>query len=69
MAGPKGLPSAIVQKLDAAVKAALDDPDMQRVIKTYGVRTDYRDHQAYAEFARRNFEAEKSIVQSLGLND
>ena len=69
LAGPKGLPSAIVQKLDAAVKAALDDPDMQRVIKTYGVRTDYRDHQAYAEFARRNFEAEKSIVQSLGLND
>lgn len=69
LAGPKGLPSAIVQKLDTAVKAALDDPDMQRVIKTYGVRTDYRDHQAYAEFARRNFEAEKSIVQSLGLND
>jgi len=69
LAGPKGLPPAIVQKLDAAVKAALDDPDMQRVIKTYGVRTDYRDHQAYAEFARTNFEAEKSIVQSLGLND
>ncbi|GAB1382000.1 tripartite tricarboxylate transporter substrate binding protein [Burkholderiales bacterium] len=69
LAGPKGLPPAIVQKLDAAVKAALDDPDMQRVIKTYGVRTDYRDHQAYAEFARSNFDAEKSIVQSLGLND
>ena len=69
LAGPKGLPLPIVQKLDAAVKAALDDPEMQRVIKTYGIRTDYRDHQAYAEFARRNFEAEKSIVQSLNLND
>lgn len=69
LAGPRGLPQPIVQKLDAAVKAALDDPDMQRVIKTYGVRTDYRDHRAYAEFARTNFAAEKSIVQSLGLND
>lgn len=69
LAGPKGLPEPIVQKLDAAVKAALDDPDLQRVIKTYGIRTDYRDHQAYAEFARKNFAAEKAIVQSLGLND
>ncbi|MGE8320405.1 MAG: tripartite tricarboxylate transporter substrate binding protein [Comamonas sp.] len=69
LAGPKGLPQAIVEKLDAAVKASLDDPDMQRVIKTYGIRTDYRDHQAYSEFARKNFAAEKTIVQSLGLND
>lgn len=69
LAGPKGLPQAIVEKLDAAVKASLDDPEMQRVIKTYGIRTDYRDHQAYAEFARKNFATEKTIVQSLGLND
>lgn len=69
LAGPKDLPQPIVQKLDAAVKAALDDPEMQRVIKTYGIRTDYRDHQAYAEFARRNFAEEKTLVQTLGLND
>jgi len=69
LAGPRDLPLPIVQKLDAAVRAALDDPEMQRVIKTYGVRTDYRNHQAYTEFARKNFEAEKSIVQSLDLND
>ena len=35
---------------------------MQRVIKTYGIRTDYRDHQAYSEFARRNFEAVARFV-------
>ncbi|WP_027017084.1 tripartite tricarboxylate transporter substrate binding protein [Comamonas composti] len=69
LAGPKGLPQAIVQKLDAAVKAALEDPEMQRVIKNYGIRTDYRDHKAYSEFAVKNFAQEKAIVQSLGLND
>lgn len=69
LAGPKGLPPAIVQKLDAAVKASLDDPDMQRVIKTYGIRTDYRNAAAYTEFARKSFAEEKGIVQSLGLND
>ncbi|MFT3814853.1 MAG: tripartite tricarboxylate transporter substrate binding protein [Acidovorax sp.] len=69
LAGPKGLPPAIVQKLDAAVKASLDDPEMQRVIKTYGIRTDYRNAAAYTEFARKSFAEEKGIVQSLGLND
>ena len=69
LAGPKGLPPAIVQKLDTAIKAVLAEPEWQRTIETYGIRTDYRDHTAYAEFARKNFAAEKVIVESLGLND
>lgn len=69
LAGPKGLPPAIVQKLDAAIKAVLAEPDWQRTIETYGIRSDYRDHGAYTEFARKNFAAEKVIVESLGLND
>ena len=69
LAGPKGLPPAIVQKLDAAIKAVLAEPDWQRTIETYGIRSDYRNHGAYTEFARKNFAAEKVIVESLGLND
>ena len=69
LAGPKGLPAPIVEKLDAAIKAVLAEPDWQRMIDTYGIRSDYRDHRAYAEFARKNFAAEKVIVESLGLND
>ena len=69
IAGPKGLPQPIVQKLDTAVKAAMEDPDVQRVIQNYGIRTDYRDHKAYAEFARTTFASEKALVQSMGLND
>ena len=69
LAGPKGLPAPIVEKLDAAIKAVLAEPDWQRMIETYGIRSDYRDHTAYAAFARQNFAAEKVIVESLGLND
>ena len=69
LAGPKGLPAPIVEKLDTAIKAVLAEPEWQRTIETYGIRTDYRDHTAYAEFARKNFAAEKVIVESLGLND
>jgi tripartite-type tricarboxylate transporter receptor subunit TctC len=67
--GPKGLPQPIVEKLDAAVKAALQDPDFQRVVKNYGIRTDYRDAKTYTEFARTTFAGEKALVQSMGLND
>ena len=69
LAGPKGLPAHIVEKLDAAIKAVLAEPEWQRMIETHGIRSDYRDHQAYAEFARRNYASEKVLVESLGLND
>ena len=69
LAGPKGLPPAVVQKLDAAVKAVLAEPEWQRVMQNYGIRSDYRDARAYTEFARQNFAAEKAIVESIGLND
>ncbi len=69
IAGPKGLPEPIVAKLDAAVKAALDDPEVKKTMANYGVRSDYRDHKAYAEFARKAFAEEKDIVTGLGLNE
>mgnify|MGYP001321497533 CR=1 FL=1 len=69
IAGPKGLPESIMAKLDAAVKAALDDPEVKKTMANYGVRSDYRDHKAYAEFARKAFAEEKDIVTGLGLNE
>ena len=69
LAGPKGLPLPIVEKLDAAIKAVLADPEWQRMIETHGIRSDYRDHNAYADFARRHYAAEKVIVESLNLNE
>lgn len=67
IAGPKGLPMEVVQKLDSAVKAAMADPAFQQVVANYGIRTDYRDHQAYTAFAKKAFAQEKEIVQGIGL--
>ena len=69
LAGPKDLPDEVVQKLETAVKAALDEPEMQQAIETYGIRVDYRDSKGYTEFAHQNFAAEKDIVESLNLRD
>ena len=68
IAGPKGMPAEVVQKLDLAIKAAMDDPGFQQVVANYGIRTDYRDHKAYAEFAQQAFQQEKEIVQGIGLD-
>lgn len=69
IAGPKDLPKAIVDKIDAAVKTALQDPEVLRVIDNYGVRTDYRNAATYSDFAKTTFAGEKALVQSMGLND
>lgn len=69
LAGPKGLPLPIVEKLDAAIKAVLADPEWQRMMESHGIRSDYRDHQTYADFARRHYAAEKLIIESLNLNE
>lgn len=68
IAGPKGMPADVVQKLDAAIKVAMDDPGFQRVVANYGIRTDYRGHHAYTAFAKQAFAQEKEILQSIGLD-
>ncbi|NLY33887.1 MAG: tripartite tricarboxylate transporter substrate binding protein [Alcaligenaceae bacterium] len=66
IAGPKGLPQEIVEKLDLAVKAAMEDPGFLKVIKDYGVRTYYMDNKAYTQFAIENFENEKDVIERMG---
>lgn len=68
LAGPANLPDDIVQKLDDAVKTAMEDPAFLNVIGQYGVRTQYMNHTDYAEFAKTTFASEKELVQSMGLN-
>lgn len=68
LAGPANLPQDIVQKLDDAVKAAMEDTAFLNAIKQYGVRTQYMNHTDYAEFAKATFASEKELVQSMGLN-
>ena len=66
VAGPKDLPPEIVLRLEAAVKAAMEGERFQRLIGDYGIRTNFMDHKAYAEFAEQAFKHEKEVVEMLG---
>lgn len=65
LAGPKGLPENVVSILEKAVKIAMDDPVVLKVLKDYGIRTDYMDSAQYTEFAKKTFEEERSIVERM----
>lgn len=65
--GPANLPAPIVEKLDKAIKAALDDNEVKTAAKNFGVRTYYLDHEAYAAFAKNEYESQKPLISDLGL--
>ncbi|SAH80580.1 lipoprotein [Bordetella trematum] len=65
--GPANLPAPIVEKLDNAIKAALDDNEVKTAAKNFGVRTYYLDHEAYAAFAKNEYESQKPLISDLGL--
>lgn len=65
IAGPKDLPQDIVEKLDLAVKAAIEDPAFLKVMSDYGVRTYYMDNKVYTQFAIENFENEKDVIERM----
>ncbi|RCJ07269.1 tripartite tricarboxylate transporter substrate binding protein [Cupriavidus necator] len=67
IAGPKGLPNPIVEKLERAVKRALDDPGFKKLMDSNGVRSLYMDSEAYSRFARKAFVDEEKIVKNLGM--
>jgi len=67
IAGPANLPAPIVEKLDQAIKAALQDPEVKRVSENFGVRTYYLGHNEYAAFAKKDYASEKALIDDLGL--
>ena len=65
--GPANLPAPIVEKLDKAIKAALEDSEVKAAAKNFGVRTYYLDHDAYSAFAKNEYESQKPLISDLGL--
>lgn len=68
IAGPKGLPAEIVQKLEAAMQSAMQEPSFKQVAANYGIRLEYRNTQDYGAFAKKAFAEEKEIVKGIGLD-
>ncbi|MEG3001875.1 MAG: tripartite tricarboxylate transporter substrate binding protein [Comamonas sp.] len=68
IAGPKGMPAEITQKLEAAIQAAMQEPAFKQVAANYGIRLEYRNAQEYSAFAKKAFAEEKEIVKAIGLD-
>lgn len=67
IAGPANLPKPIVEKLDIAIKNALEDPNVKRAAENFGVRTYYLDNKQYTEFAKKVYAQEKDLIVDLDL--
>ncbi len=66
--GPKGMDPAVVAKLHDAFKKALDDPLVQNALATYDMAPNYKNTEDYRKFVAENVEAERKVVQMLGLD-
>lgn len=67
IAGPKGMDPAIVKKLDATIKAALDDPKVVEMRKRYDFQERYMDTAAYAAFTADLYKKELGYLNDIGL--
>jgi tripartite-type tricarboxylate transporter receptor subunit TctC len=65
---PKGLPKPIVQKLDAAFKKAITDPDVQKLMKDYTLTPLYLNADDYTKAAQEEFDWSGRLVKKLGLD-
>lgn len=67
LAGPRGLPPAVIQALHDAFKAALFDPAHIAELAKYDQEIAYLDSLDYGRSMRESFDAERRIVERLGL--
>jgi tripartite-type tricarboxylate transporter receptor subunit TctC len=65
VAGPAGMPAAVIEKLDAAFRAAVVDPSFTKLLAQYGVASRYMDHASYTAFARKLFDDEREAIGKL----
>jgi len=67
IAAPKGLPPEILQTLRDTFKRVAESEAFRSILTQYGQELVYLDSAAYARYAAEQFEAERKIVQDLGL--
>jgi tripartite-type tricarboxylate transporter receptor subunit TctC len=67
LAGPRGLPGAVVATLHDAFKTAMFDPRFRDELAKYDQEVDYLGPKAYAQACQALFEQERVMVEKLGL--
>ncbi|MEJ8827276.1 tripartite tricarboxylate transporter substrate binding protein [Variovorax humicola] len=67
IAGPKGMPPAVVKTLHDAFRKALEDPATQKLLERLNQENAYLDSAAYTAFARERYEASRKQVERMGV--
>lgn len=63
--GPKGMDPAIVKKLDAAFRVAINAPGTHTTAEKFGFSPDYLDAAGFDRWARESFESDRVLFQKL----
>jgi len=67
IAGPKGMDPKVVARLHDAFKKALEDPAVITTLARYDMVPNYKSTADYQAFVGQTIEAERKIIDSLGL--
>ncbi len=67
IAGPRGMDPAVVKTLHDAFRRAMDDPNYLKTLERYDQPTKYMTGAEYTEYARKQFETDRVMMEKLGL--
>ncbi len=64
--GPKGMPKAVVQRLNSGIKAALDDPAVQSKFLSAGISPSWSTSEAFASLVQREVVKWREVIEKSG---
>ena len=67
IAGPRGMDPKIVAKLDAAFRAALDAPEVQKTMADFAMFPSYKGPDEYRQFMADQQKQEKKLLEKMGI--
>lgn len=67
IAGPRGMDPAVVRALHDAFRRAMDDPAYLKTLERYDQPTIYMTGEEYTAYAKKQFEADRVMMEKLGL--
>jgi tripartite-type tricarboxylate transporter receptor subunit TctC len=67
IAGPKGMPKEVVEKLEKVFKDIYTEKRYQDVLVKYGMSPQYMDSKAYTAYAIQTFNTEKASLKEMGV--
>ncbi|WP_295528169.1 tripartite tricarboxylate transporter substrate binding protein [uncultured Pseudacidovorax sp.] len=66
LGGPKGIPPAVIEKIQDAFKRSLDAPEVKVALERAGQGTRYKDAQAFTAFAKQAAVEERALLTKYG---